>query len=171
MVDDLTTGLFYSIGWPAAEVKGEIRRFASPRPTSSSEAQRPPTRHQHRAQAPDHPTDADVKRVRFYNASWRLLGERVSHPAPEGAHHAAGTFFWREQREWFTYDQLLVTGSLLTNEPPYLDEASFSVASGAMFVGATGRPAPFEYNEGQSEGASDHLPVCGRFVILQEEKP
>jgi hypothetical protein len=123
------------------------------------------------ALSPDHPTDLPVKRVRFYNASWRLLGERVAHPAPAGAHHAAGTFFWRRERAWFTYDQLLVTGSLLTDEPPFLDEASLSVASGAMFVGADGRPGPFEYNEGQSEGASDHLPVCGRFVIPEEEQP
>jgi hypothetical protein len=129
------------------------------------------SRDRHRAQALAHHTDADVKRVRFYNASWRLLGERVPHPGPAGAPHAAGTFFLREQQTWFTFDQILVTGSLLSDEPPYLDEASLAVASGPMFGGAAGRPAPFAYNEGQSEGASDHLPVYGRFVIPQEEQP
>jgi hypothetical protein len=128
------------------------------------------SRDRHRAQAGDHPTDADVKRVRFYNASWRLLGERVPHPGSAGATHAAGTVFWRTEREWATFDQFLVTGSLLTDEPPYLDEASLSAASGSMFVGADGRPASFEYNEGQSAGASDHLPVYGRFAIPEEEQ-
>jgi hypothetical protein len=125
-------------------------------------------RDHHRAQAADHHTDAAVKRVRFYNASWRLLGERVPHP---GLASAAGTYFWREQLAWSTFDQLLVTGSLLTEDPPYLDEASFSVVSGPMFVGTDGRPAPFEYNTGRSEGASDHLPVSGRFVIPEEKQP
>jgi hypothetical protein len=129
------------------------------------------SRDRHRAQGPDHHTDADVKRVRFYNASWRLLGERVPHPGSASASHAAGTYFWRERRAWFTFDQVLVTGSLLTHEPPYLDEASLAVASGALFVGADGRPAPFEYNAGQSDGVSDQLPVYGSFVIPQEPQP
>jgi hypothetical protein len=97
------------------------------------------SRDRHRARTPDQYADAAVKRVRFYNPSWRFLGERFSHPAPEGTYHAAGTFFWGGQREWFTFDQLLVTGSLLTPELPYLDEASLSIATGAVFVGATGR--------------------------------
>jgi hypothetical protein len=129
------------------------------------------SRDRQRAQDPGHHTDVDVKRVRFYNASWRLLGERLPHPGAAGAPHAAGTFFWRERRAWFTFDQLLVTGSLLTREPPYLDEASLSVAGGATFGGADGRPAPFEYNAGQGEGASDHLPVYGRFVTPEGERP
>src|SRR5437870_1130043 len=40
----------------------------------------------------------------------------------------------------------------LIEEPPYLDEAHLSVAGGAIPVGGDGRPARFEYNEGQSEG-------------------
>ncbi len=128
-------------------------------------------RDRHRAQSADHPTDADVKRIRFYNASWRLLGERVPHPGAENVPHAAGTFFLRKDRAWFTYDQILVTGSLLTREPPCLDEASLSIASGAVFVSAADRPASFEDNAGQSDGASDYLPVYGRFVIPEEEQP
>jgi hypothetical protein len=129
------------------------------------------SRDRHGAQAPSHPTDADVKRVRLYNASWRILGERVPHPGSPDASHAAGTYFWREQRAWFTFDQVLVTGSLLTHDPPYLDEASLSVAGGAAFVDADGRPAPFAYNAGQGDGVSDHLPLFGRFVIPQEQQP
>jgi hypothetical protein len=129
------------------------------------------SRDRHRALTPDHHTDAAVKRVRFYNASWRLLGERVPHPGSASALHAAGTVFWRKRREWGTFDQVLVTGSLLMDEPPYLDEGSLSIASGAIFVGADGRPASFDYNEGESDGASAHLPVYGRFVIPEEEKP
>jgi hypothetical protein len=128
------------------------------------------SRARYHAQAPDHYTDADVKRVRFYNASWRLLGERVPHPGFAGAQHAAGTVFWRNERTWSTFDQLLVTGSLLTDQPPYLDEASLSVVSGPVFVAADGRPLSFEYNAGQSVGVSDHLPVCGRFVIPEEKQ-
>jgi hypothetical protein len=119
----------------------------------------------------DHHTDASVKRVRFYNPSWRLLGESVPHPATADASHAAGTHFWGKQRAWVTFDQLLVTGSLLTAEPPYLDEASLSVVHGPVFFGSDHCPAPFRYNAGQPEGASDHLPICGRFAIPEEEQP
>jgi hypothetical protein len=119
----------------------------------------------------EHHSDAAVKRVRFYNPSWRLLGERASHPASANVPHAAGTYFWREQRTWATFDQILVTGSLLGATPPYFDEASLSVVTGPAFVGADGRPAPFRYHEGRADGASDHLPICGRFVIPGEEQP
>jgi hypothetical protein len=92
------------------------------------------SRNRQDALIPEHPTDKAVKRVRFYNPSWRLLGERVPHPAPGGTTNAAGTFFSWKTRAWSTVDQILVTGSLLTGDPPYLDEVSLSVASGPMFI-------------------------------------
>lgn len=80
-----------------------------------------------RARQPAHRTDADVRRVRLYNAGWRLLGERHPHNTTGGVAHAAGTYYDRERREWRTFDHLLVCGGLLGTSVPFLDEAAFGI--------------------------------------------
>lgn len=112
-----------------------------------------------------HYTDRDIRRARLYNCSWRLLGERQPHPGHAPSGQAAGSYYWREQSEWHTYDQLLVSGSLLSETMPYLDEAGVRVVSGPEFVGPDGRPLAFQYRDGRPIGASDHLPIRGRLQL------
>jgi hypothetical protein len=68
----------------------------------------------------EHYTDAAVKRVRLYNCSWRLLGERFPHPYPDEGREATGSYYWRDEKTWHTFDQVIVTGSLLTTGPPHV---------------------------------------------------
>lgn len=111
-----------------------------------------------------HATDADVRRVRLYNCGWRLLGEQHPHtPALGPVAQSAGTCFG--EAGWKTYDQVLLSGGLLSTTPPYLDEAELRVAADTGLLDAQGRPAKFEYQNGQPQGVSDHLPLVGRIVL------
>ena len=67
---------------------------------------------------PLHAADHDTRRVRLYNPTWRLLGERYPHNSPLGTGHHAGTYYNGTDRAWHTYDQVLVSGSLLGSTPP-----------------------------------------------------
>ncbi len=110
-----------------------------------------------------HWRDAQVKRIRLYNAAWRYLGEQVAHgiPGPPTS-GAAGTFF-REPHDWRTYDHILVSCGLLGASPPYLDEARSGIAMTPMMRDERGLPRPFE--PGGTRGVSDHLPLVGRLVL------
>jgi endonuclease/exonuclease/phosphatase family metal-dependent hydrolase len=122
-----------------------------------------------RARQPAHHTDADVRRVRLYNAGWRLLGERHPHGAPGAPAHAAGTYFDSNRREWRTFDHLFVSGGLLGTSAPFLDESAFGIMVPEGALGARGTPEPFEWNDGNPVGLSDHLPLAGRFVLPEGE--
>jgi endonuclease/exonuclease/phosphatase family metal-dependent hydrolase len=111
-----------------------------------------------------HAADAPIRRARLYNCGWRLLGERVAHPNPRVSGQAAGTYYSDAENRWYTWDHVLVSGSLLTDQFPYLDEESVEVVSGPGLVGADGRPARFRFTNGQAKGLSDHLPVRGRLL-------
>lgn len=111
-----------------------------------------------------HPSDHDIRRVRFYNASWRLLGERHPNDAVT-QHHWAGTYYNASDRRWHTYDQLLVTGGLLGSVPPYLEEASFGITPLPGCFGAGEKPESFTWLNGVASGLSDHLPLTGRIVF------
>jgi endonuclease/exonuclease/phosphatase family metal-dependent hydrolase len=112
-----------------------------------------------------HPSDRDVRRVRFYNASWRLLGERNPHDPMSSTHHWAGTYYNASDRTWHTYDQVLVTGGLLSESPPYLEESSLGVVPLPGCLGTNGKPEPFTWLNGVASGLSDHLPLMGRIVF------
>jgi endonuclease/exonuclease/phosphatase family metal-dependent hydrolase len=114
---------------------------------------------------PAHWTDGDVRRVRFYNAGWRLLGERHPHDPSGAPQHWAGTYYNANDREWHTYDQVLVTGDLLGGNPPYLEESTFGIIPLSGCFGASGRPEAFSWTNGVSSGLSDHLPLTGRIVF------
>lgn len=111
-----------------------------------------------------HWSDRDVRRIRFYNASWRLLGERHPHDL-NSPQHWAGTYYNAGDRVWHTYDQLLVTGSLLGGIPPYLEESSFGITLLPGCLGANGKPEAFTWLNGVANGLSDHLPLTGRIVF------
>ncbi len=112
-----------------------------------------------------HWRDAQVRRIRFYNAAWRYLGEQVAHgtPGPRVV-GAAGTYF-KEPHHWRTFDHVFVSCDLLGESPPYLDEANTRVVSTPSMRDEDGLPRPFE--PGRPRGVSDHLPIVGRLVLSE----
>jgi hypothetical protein len=120
-----------------------------------------------RAAARPHHTDRDVRRVRFYNPSWWLLGERHAHNAHGPLPHWAGTYYNSIKRAWHTYDQVLVTGGLLGAAAPYFDEVGFRAGTGALVLEPNEKPERFEWSSGSPRGLSDHLPLIGRIVLSE----
>jgi endonuclease/exonuclease/phosphatase family metal-dependent hydrolase len=110
-----------------------------------------------------HWRDEDVRRVRLYNLAWRYLGEQVPHgvgrPMTGGA---AGTWY-DDERGWRTFDHVLVSGELLGENPPCLDEENTQIISMPILQDEHGLPRPFE--PGSSHGVSDHLPVVGQLIL------
>lgn len=127
-------------------------------------------RYRRHATQRDHWTDRDVRRVRLYNCGWRFLGERSSHGVPSPAPSAAGTYFRHadgspQASGWHTFDHVLVTGGLLGDRPPFLDESRLSVRSDAGNL-VEGEPRKFAPSAGGSAtGLSDHLPLTGVLVL------
>lgn len=119
---------------------------------------------EHALQRP-HPSDQDVHRFRLYNTGWRLLGERHPHDGTGAGQQVAGTYYHEGNRAWHTYDQTLVTGSLLTTTAPYLDESSLRIMVLPGCLGASGKPETFRWEGGQATGLSDHLPIVGHLVL------
>lgn len=114
-----------------------------------------------------HWRDAEVRRVRLYNAAWRYLGERVPHGVPGPPVGSAGTYF-KDPHDWRTFDHVLVSCGLLGPNPPYFDEAQTGVISTPILRDARGVPRPFEF--GSTRGVSDHLPIVGRLVLPESPK-
>jgi hypothetical protein len=123
------------------------------------------SRDRDRARQRVHPSDKDVRRVRFYNASWRLLGEFHPHDPASSSQHFAGTYYNNKDRTWHSYDQVLVTGGLLGGRPPYLEETSFGIMPLPGCLGTSGKPEAFSWSGGIASGLSDHLPLTGRIVF------
>jgi hypothetical protein len=130
------------------------------------------SRDRQRARKPEHYTDQPIHRVRLYNCAWRLLGEQFPHPhrTLEYGREAAGTYYWRDKKTWHTFDQVIVSGTLLTGSPPLIEERSLRVGCGRddipdNFLGEDGLPCKFTWNAGIAKGLSDHLPVCGSIVL------
>jgi hypothetical protein len=112
------------------------------------------------AMRPIHYSDREVRRPRLYNASWRLLGETAPHPTTNGS--TAGTYYSTSERTWHTFDQVIVSGGLLTTTPPFLDEASVRVLNARDYLSKGGRVERFQSLNGiANNGVSDHLPVYG----------
>lgn len=93
--------------------------------------------------------------VLFYNASWRWLGERYPWDREQQPPTLAGTYRLdggRTPHSWRTFDQVLVSASLLESDGWSLDEGVLNVLDDArVFDRAAARPrAPF-----------DHLPIVG----------
>jgi len=72
------------------------------------------TRSRRRSRSREHYSDGDVQRVRMYNCAWRLLGESSPHRGGVASESSvAGTYYHTANSAWRTFDQVLVTGSLL----------------------------------------------------------
>jgi endonuclease/exonuclease/phosphatase family metal-dependent hydrolase len=114
---------------------------------------------------PEHYSDRDVQRTRLYNCAWRYIGEQHPHSGPDTPASICGTYYWAPERKWVTLDHVIVTGSLLTDGEPFLDEASVRVLSPAMLLDEKSRPQKFSWNNGRPTGLSDHLPVFGSVTL------
>jgi hypothetical protein len=111
-----------------------------------------------------HHTDEPVRRVRLYNCGWRLVGESHSHGQAEPTERRVGTYYSASKHEWRTYDQVLVTGGLLTGKTPYLDEGELLIRTDAGNL-IDNKPAKFRVENGVGYGLSDHYPLTGRIVL------
>ncbi len=111
-----------------------------------------------------HHTDESVRRVRLYNCGWRFTGESHSHGQAEPSERRVGTFYRVSAHEWRTYDQVLVTGGLLTGSAPYFDEGELLVRTDAGNL-IDNKPAKFRFENGVGYGLSDHYPLSGRIVL------
>jgi hypothetical protein len=113
-----------------------------------------------------HHSYAQSRRVRLYNAAWRMLGERTPHTGGATPTQViAGTYF-KPPDQWRTFDHVLVSEGLLGTTPPYLDESRTRVVSADILVAARGRPTPFTPDP--PRGVSDHLPILGTLVLPAE---
>jgi hypothetical protein len=116
-----------------------------------------------RARIREHPTDNAVRRVRLYNCGWRLLGE--CNPHNLGERDVAGTYFRESHKTWHTFDQVIVTPSLLSPARPYLAEEHVGVYHDIPLLNENGEPRKFYWNEGNPTGFSDHLPITGAIAV------
>jgi len=117
-----------------------------------------------------HHTDGSVSRARLYNCGWRLLGERTPHGLPESPERRVGTYYQASSRSWRTYDQVLVSGGLLTGQAPYLDEAALLVRSDVVTWWKASRrssrtttvsgPGCPTTTHSPVESSSDEIPSC-----------
>lgn len=111
-----------------------------------------------------HWRDADVRRVRLYNAAWKYLGEQAPHRGRAAGPEIAGTYFG-PRLGWRAFDHLLVTGGLLGPDSPFLDEAETRIMWTSAMLDGGGRPTAFDPGRPGDGGVSDHLPLVGRIVL------
>ncbi len=115
----------------------------------------------------EHHTDRDTSRIRLYNCGWRHLGEKSPHAA-EVSTGPSGTYYWASKRTWHSLDQILVTGSLLTNDLPRLNESRIEIFAGPSLNLIDGCPRSYSWNSGKPTGVSDHLPLVGSIEVPGE---
>ncbi len=121
--------------------------------------------HKHRKRAMDsHYRDEDVERVNLYNCAWRFTGEKWPHGEglAKGFVDGAGTYYYREEKSWHTFDQLIVDSTLLTDRKPYLDEKNVEIIYMDEAVDRDGLPRKFD---SKTHGVSDHVPLVGCLVL------
>ena len=117
-----------------------------------------------RSRQKPHHSDVDVSRLRLYNCSWRHLGEGHPHSLDVASGHA-GTYYQASTHMWRTFDQVMVTGGLLSEKPPLLDESQLFVRTDTGNLTTQGKPTKFEFVNGVASGISDHLPITGRIIL------
>ena len=134
-----------------------------------------PVFEEHLASARDHASgrqaahwrDRNPRRVRLYNAAWRYLGEQRPYSGGSPTLGLAGTFY-NQELGWRTFDHLIVSGTIVSLPPPYLDEANTRVAATAAMRSPDGMLRPFETVG--NPGISDHLPILGRIILSEDAK-
>lgn len=101
-----------------------------------------------------------MSRTRLYGCGWRLLGEEFPHATAGEVARRVGTCYSETLCEWRTYDHVLVTGGLLTEREPFLDETALLIRSDVGNL-VEGKPAKFAF----AGGLSDHYPLTGRIAL------
>jgi hypothetical protein len=103
--------------------------------------------------------DRDLARSnssRLYNPFWRYLGERQSIERETEGRLPAGTYFYRTKAtNWHTFDQALISGSLLSGPGWVLREETSGIWQRSPLLTAKGRIA----------SGFDHFPIYVRFSI------
>lgn len=126
------------------------------------------TRDRGSSRDPLHYQDHAIGRAWLYNCSWRFVGERFPHIGSSVRGETAGTYYWGKQSTWHTFDHIIVTGSLLSEQLPFLDEGSVRVVVHPLLLNAEGKPRKFSWVNGVVSGLSDHLPLVGRILLEKE---
>ena len=125
-------------------------------------------RDRERSRQRPHHTDPHVERTRLYNCGWRHLGEHRPHDPGTPSAEQAGTYYQASTRTWRTFDQVLVTGGLLSAEAPYLDESRLLVRTDTATLTDADKPGKFAFVGDAASGFSDHLPITGSIVLSYE---
>lgn len=96
---------------------------------------------------------------RLYNPFWRWLGEQQTLAEEHSGRLAAGTHFFRSDQlsSWFTFDQALVSGSLLGGNGWVLSEEGTGICPFSLLL-----------KDGQMVAGFDHLPIV--VTLVQEAK-
>lgn len=96
----------------------------------------------------------------FYNAAWRWLGEHYPWDGAQPPHTLAGTYRISGSNRptaWRTFDQILVSPSLLGNASWSLDESNLGVFLDQCV---------FDQVRGSIQKHFDHLPIVGHLKQL-----
>lgn len=112
-----------------------------------------------RATQVQHWQDKHTKRKYLYNLAWRYMGERRPFGFGMAADiDSAGTYFY--EGEWYTFDHLIVDGSLLSEPAPFINEGSTHVITHPLLFAGGATPKKFAWKAaGDFVGVSDHLPI------------
>lgn len=125
-------------------------------------------RHRGRSLKKFHWTDHNVRRVHLYNTSWRHLGEKHPYPsaisAQSGLEDCAGTYYWEAKHSWHNFDHVIVSGGLLQDRVPFIDESKICIVSLPAFL-TDGFPIKFSDENSSCKGLSDHLPIFVKISI------
>lgn len=105
----------------------------------------------------------DEADILLYNASWRWLGEKHARKGHASGPSLAGTYRTRDRTPtaWRTFDQVMVSGTLLGNRGWALQEAGLGVWS---------HEAVFSREKSRPEPPFDHLPIVGELEWLAPDE-
>lgn len=123
--------------------------------------------HRYRSRAGDkHWSDKDTRRIHLYNCTWRLLGEKAAYSNNNSsvAKSAAGTYYWGLKKRWHSYDQIIVSFGLISNNLPHLDERATHIVDLPEFIPEK-LPVGFKKDKSGYIGLSDHLPIYTNIIF------
>lgn len=92
----------------------------------------------------------------LYNPFWRHLGEgEALTQQMAGIPRGAGSYFYKSNTSWHTFDQILVSGTFLEASQLTLNEC---------FTGIWQKPPLINLKTGRPDSDADHFPVYAEFI-------